>query len=87
MLRGTTIDRSLHGMLLEFEDVPNIPIGELIVLDLIVADPNCEALPYLGVGRVARIHENQIGIDLDLSHLVDLDPEAYARAKALQTVP
>jgi len=87
VLRGTTVDRSLHGMLIEFEQAPNIPVGELLVLDLIVADPECLELPYLGVGRVARVVGNSIGIDLDLSHLVKLDPDARARAEALQTVP
>jgi len=57
-------------MLLEFDTVPEFPVGDLVVIDLIAPDHNWQPMPYLGVGKVASIRGNRVGINLDLSDLI-----------------
>jgi len=83
VLKARTIDRSMHGMLLEFDSSPAIPIGELVVLDLIAPDPKWQPMPYLGVGKVARIDGKRVGIDLDLSDLIQLPEHLRTREAAI----
>jgi hypothetical protein len=83
VFKARTIDRSYHGVLLEFDSAPKIPIGDLVVLDLMAPDPNWKLRPYLGIGKVARIQGSRMGITLDLSDLISL-PEAPSIREGLE---
>jgi hypothetical protein len=76
---ATTVDMSGSGVLLDFEEPVALAPGDPITCEFRVSHDSASPLPYWGVGKVIRVTDRRVAIELIAGGFSALEAEAGAQ--------
>jgi hypothetical protein len=80
VMRATTVNMCGEGVLLHFEEQPQLEAGDRVTCDFKVSHGADKPLPYWGVGQVIRVGDGDAAIEFRTGVLSRAESEGDAPA-------